>query len=136
MRRWGVLLVAIAATVLAGALASSARAWHESAVQQYWAGSLTTDGQKTRDARCGWGVDADEVLWTTGAGAYGTAAIINTSGTWVASQRNQSGHIYISIAPDLSYLRALCRNSTPWQISVYFECYMRERKYDGNIQCV
>jgi hypothetical protein len=132
--RWSIIVaVAIAAAVLAGA----ANAYHVASILHYWSGSLTTNAQKTQRAACAWAVDANEAVFTTGAGAYGTSAIINRGGSWVASGRNQSGDIWISVSPYTSGddSSGLCRNSTPWQITVSFDCYLRERQ-DDNAFCV
>ena len=136
MPRRTLALLVVAFGLIASILASNASAFHGTPIiYHYWSGSLTTDGEGVKTADCTWGIDANQAVWTTGAGAYGTSAIINTSGTWVASGRNQSGNIQVNIAPSIAYVKGLCKNSTPWQITVYFDCYMEERQSD-TAQCV
>jgi hypothetical protein len=76
--------------------------------------------------------------WQTGAGAYGTAAILNINGSWLSSARSNSGSVttYIDYNYQTWVTKALCKNSTPWQLTVWFNYCSRSVYVHTGGQCV
>lgn len=122
-----------AATVVM-VVAPPAAAYHQSIAVGYFSGSISTNEFHTRTSSCSSHEWANQMSWDTSS-AYGTVAIIAAGGTWIANTRTNTGSAYTQVSPsNPDAYKALCKNSTPWQITVNASCAVAEALYDG--QCV
>jgi len=116
------LVVLLIASVAVVTLAPPAAAYHEGFISYYFVGSLTSGEGRSTDSPCDHNY-ATGASWTQGAGAYGTVAVIAPSGSWLASERSNTGGAFTSVSPSNSDAdKSHCKNSTAWQVTVTFDC--------------
>ncbi len=123
---------ALGIMILALVLAGTAAAYHVRYSQTFYNGNLTSSEYRNTGHSYCHALWASEMGFSTGSGGYGTAAVVNLAGSWVASSQSQSGYVAAQISPDGSNAyKALCKNSTPWQITYGATCNAYFAEPDG-----
>ena len=130
--------VVIALTVAAVGLVTMippAAAYHTNHVYLYFSGTLASSDYRTDTMGCSNHVSESRYDWTGGSGAYGTAAIIAPSGTWIASDRSNIGWAIANVSPTNSNAyKALCKNSSTG--FVWETAYCRDTVAFSHLSCV
>ena len=128
-RRTCVALIVVVVTLVA---AGAAAAYHVRYYQTFYNGNLTSGEYRNTGHSYCHALWASEMGFSTGTGGYGTVAVINLAGSWVASSQSQSGYVAAQISPDGSNAyKALCKNSTPWQVTYGATCNAYFAEPDG-----
>jgi hypothetical protein len=118
-RVFGVLVVV--ATALA--LVAPAAGYHFSHIYEYYSGTLASGEYRTVTMACSNHVSESRYDWS-GPSAYGTAAIIAPSGTWLASDRSSVGYAIANVSPsNPDAYKALCKNSSTGFVWVNAFCH-------------
>ena len=91
-------------------------------VSYFYNGSLTSGEYRDATTSGCTAMTNSTASWTTGAGAYGKVVLISSGGSWLAADESTSGYASVSLST-YNANKADCRNTTPWQVTVHFDCY-------------